>query len=254
MTPQAIAFDLDGTLAESKQPISTEMGVLLEQLIALMPVAIMSGDSFEHFEAKLLQKLPSSTHLPHVYLFPTNAGACVVYKNGTWERTYDFSFSPQERAQIREALDTALGAVGLAEEPKPVWGQRIEDRGAQISFSPLGQQAPVEAKEAWRTEYNDLRTAAWEQLVQLLPEFDVKMGGITTIDIVHKGITKAYGVKKFAELTNVTIKDMLYVGDALGEGGNDAVVLEVGVPTHATKGPAETAEIIQAILHATPTT
>ncbi len=254
MTPKAIAFDLDGTLAESKQPISTEMGVLLEQLIALMPVAIMSGDSWEHFEAKLLQKLPPHTLLQNMYLFPTNAGACVVYKNGTWERAYDFTFSPPERAQIQEALSVALEAVGLAEEPQQVWGSRIEDRGAQISFSPLGQQAPVDAKETWRKEHNDLRIAAWEKLVALLPQFDVKMGGITTIDIVHKGITKAYGVNKFAELTHVSIPDMLYVGDALGEGGNDAVVLEVGVPTRATKGPDETTKIIQTILHAPTTT
>ena len=41
---------------------------------------------------------------------------------------------------------------------------------------------------------------------------------------------------------------MLYVGDGLFEGGNDAVVKETGIPTHAVTGPAETANVIEALL------
>ena len=41
---------------------------------------------------------------------------------------------------------------------------------------------------------------------------------------------------------------MLYVGDALDEGGNDAVVKETGVQTHAVFGPEETAGLINTFL------
>lgn len=40
---QLIAFDLDGTLAESKQKIGDEMAGLLDQLLARVSVAVISS-------------------------------------------------------------------------------------------------------------------------------------------------------------------------------------------------------------------
>ena len=74
------------------------------------------------------------------------------------------------------------------------------------------------------------------------------MGGLTTIDITRKGLTKAYGIRQLVELTDTAISEMLYVGDALQEGGNDAVVIETGVRTHEVFGPKETAAFIKDIL------
>ena len=41
---------------------------------------------------------------------------------------------------------------------------------------------------------------------------------------------------------------MLYVGDALEEGGNDSVVIPTGVKTQEVFGPEETAKVIEEIL------
>ena len=38
-----IIFDLDGTLAKSKQPIESEMATLLSRLLDVVKVAIISG-------------------------------------------------------------------------------------------------------------------------------------------------------------------------------------------------------------------
>lgn len=245
---RAVAFDLDGTLAASKQPLTSDMALLIAKLYAQMPVAIMSGDSWVHFEEKVLDKLPIDTKLEQLYLFPTNAGYCYIYEHNAWHATYAHDFSSHEREEILSALNTALGMVGLLHAPEKTWGDRIEDRGAQISFSPLGQDAPVDEKEAWKAEDNDERTALWQELSKLLPNFDVKMGGITTVDVVHKGITKAYGMRQFSEMTKIPIADMLYVGDALQEGGNDAVVKETGVVTRQVSEPEEAAQVIEELL------
>jgi gamma-glutamyltranspeptidase len=37
--------------------------------------------------------------------------------------------------------------------PEQTWGEQIEDRGSQITFSALGQQAPIEAKRHWDPDF-----------------------------------------------------------------------------------------------------
>lgn len=246
--PRLVAFDLDGTLAESKQRVTAEMGEALGQLLQKMPVAIMSGAGWKQFETQFFPALPLGANLAHLYMFPTNAAQCFVYR-GSWKPQYDHSFTDTERAAIDAALAESLAAVGLAEDPAEVWGPRIEHRsGGQISFSPLGQQAPVLQKQEWNRQHNDLRKALREMLAAKLPECSVAMGGLTTIDITHKGINKAYGIRRLAELAGVSVSEMLYIGDALDEGGNDSVVIETGVQTRQVFGPEETLELIRALV------
>ena len=132
--------------------------------------------------------------------------------------------------------------------PPKTWGEQLEDRGAEIAFSALGQQAPLDAKEFWHREHEGARDDLRNALVKNLPDFSVTEGGLTTIQITRKGITKAYGIKRLSELTSIPIAQMLYVGDALEEGGNDAVVKDTGVPTHQVFGPEETAGLITSLL------
>lgn len=243
--PKAIVFDLDGTLAESKQRMEADMGVLLGQLLGHLPVAIMSGAGFPQFERQFFPALPIDAPLQQLFIFPDNAAQCFVHRNGAWHAQYDNAFTAQERAHILQALNESLKETGLYEVPVRVWGERVEDRGAEIAFSPLGQEAPLPEKQLWHEAHDDLRVRLHTLLEQKLPEFANAMGGLTTIDITRKGITKAYGVKRLSELTHISLPEMLYVGDALEEGGNDAVVLDTGIRAHAVFGPKESAALIE---------
>ncbi len=247
MTPRVIAFDLDSTLAESKSPVTSDMGVLLGALLERIPVAVMSGGSYAQFERQLLPALPADAHLENLFLFPVCAGMCYRYREGVWTRVDDQSFTPEEKSVVMQALQEAMEETGFRTPPKHVWGERIEDRGALIAFSALGQQAPVEEKKKWdpdRTKRAPLQAA----LIQRLPGYTVKSNATTTIDITRAGVTKAYGVRKLSELTSVAISDMLYVGDALFPGGNDEVVKETGIETRQVAGPTETAEVIRSFI------
>lgn len=245
--PKLIAFDLDGTLAESKQRLSADMGELLAQLMRKMPVAVMSGASFKQFEVQFLPALPDDANLTNLYLFPTSAAQCYGYEDG-WVPKYDHSFTKVEREVILQALAQCMEETHFSEEPSSVRGERIEDRGAQISFSALGQQAPVEEKEKWKAAHNSERKALYAALIKKLPGLSINMGGLTSIDITRAGINKAYGIRQLAGLTSISVPEMLYVGDALEEGGNDSVVLETGVHTHEVLGPKETATLIEEVL------
>lgn len=242
-----IVFDLDGTLAESKQRVSAEIGELLGSLLKRMPVGVMSGGGFPQFEKQFFPALPPEANLANLYIFPDNAAQCFVYRGGSWHAQYDNAFTPTEREHILKALDEALRETGLHEVPVRVWGERIEDRGAEIVFSGLGQQAPPAEKRAWDPDGAKKR-ALREALVKRLPEFSEGANGSTSVDITRKGMTKAYGVERLSGLTQIPIANMLYVGDALGEGGNDAAVIPTGIKTHAVFGPKETAAFIENLL------
>jgi phosphomannomutase len=247
--PKLVIFDLDGTLAESRQPVSAETGELLAELLIHMPVAIMSGATLNQFELQVLPALPDNAHFDRLYLFPTNAAQCFTYKAGAWQSRYDRSFNPFERGRILQALKEALEETGLADDARrpPAWGERIDDRRAQITFSALGQRAPMEEKAKWDPEI-EKRKKLRVALVKRLPDFEVRINGSTSIDITQKGVNKAYGVRQLVQITDISIAEMLYVGDALTEGWSASVVINTGVHTHEVFGPEETAALIKEIL------
>lgn len=245
--PKLIAFDLDGTLAESKQRLSADMGELLSQLTHKMPVAVLSGGGWPQFEAQFLLALPDDTKLEHLYLFPDNAAQCYIYRNARWSTYYNESFSDKESAHIFTCLEEALEETGFANPTYQIWGERIEDRGAEITFSALGQEAPLEIKHTWDPT-KEKRRPLYELLLKKLPECSIGLNATTSIDITRKGVNKAFGVRKLAGLTELSVAEMLYVGDALDEGGNDSVVIETGIKTHQVFGPEETTKVIEEIL------
>ncbi len=245
--PRAVAFDLDSTLAVSKSPVTPHMGALLARLMATRPVAIMSGGKYAQFQKQVMTAFPENTNFENLYLFPNCAGYCYHYEDGEWKLLDDHSLTPEEQTTVRDALDISMKETGFDKPPEQVWGERIDFRGASFAFSSLGQEAPVEVKETWDPD-KEKRRPLHTLLVARLPDFEIKMNAMTTIDITRKGVSKALGVRKFSELTGIPVEEMLYIGDALFPGGNDEVVKETGIQTRQTSGPEQTALYIEEIL------
>ena len=147
--------------------------------------------------------------------------------------------------QILSSLHKALAEAGY--KVARVWGEVIEDRGSQITFSALGQQAPLEEKNEWDPDYAK-RKKIKAILDTYIPEFSVRLGGSTSIDITKPGIDKAYGIGKLRDLLHISLKEMIYVGDALFPGGNDYPAEEAGVDSIQVKGPEETKRVIETII------
>ncbi len=128
-----------------------------------------------------------------------------------------------------------------------VWGQVIEDRGSQITFSAFGQQAPLEEKKKWDPDFSK-RKRMKALLDNLIPEFSVRLGGTTSVDVTKPGIDKAYGIRKLRDILGVSIHEMIFVGDALFPGGNDYPAKEAGVVSIEVRDPDESKRVIEAIL------
>ena len=238
-TPLLLVFDLDDTLAESKQAIPDEMAHVLATLLTHVPLAIISGGAFPQFKKQVIEKMPRTARLDRLYILPTSGAALYTYQAGNWAALYEERMKPEDAERITAVLESAVTETGVIDSESKTYGPRIENRGAQITLSALGQQAPPAVKHSWdptHTKREALRAYAHERL----EGFDVKIGGATSIDVTLHGINKAYGVRKLSEKTSIPIERMRYYGDALMPGGNDEVVKESGIETVSVKNAKDT--------------
>ncbi len=239
-----IVFDLDGTLAESKSAVDPAMSGLLHDLLAIVKVAIISGGGWPQFEKQVVAKLPLDERLTQLSLLPT-CGTKFYQYSGDWKKLYEEDFTRDQRDKILSSLHKALAEAGY--KVAKVWGEVIEDRGSQITFSALGQKAPLEEKNKWDPDYVK-RKKIKAILDKLIPQFSVRIGGSTSIDITKPGIDKAYGIGKLRDLLHISLKEMIYIGDALFPGGNDYPAEKAGVDCIPVKGPEQTKQVIKTII------
>jgi len=127
------------------------------------------------------------------------------------------------------------------------WGETIEDRGSQITYSALGQKAPLDEKVKWDADFAK-RKKIKKVLDTLIPEFSVRLGGATSIDVTQHGIDKAYGIEKLRDTLSISFQEMIYIGDALFVGGNDYPAVQVGVISIPIRNPDETKRVIETII------
>jgi hypothetical protein len=239
-----IVFDLDGTLAKSKSALDSEMGTLLHDLLDVVKVAVISGGDWPQFEKQLLSHLPHDQSLTNLSLLPT-CGTKFFRYSGNWTKIYSEDFTADEKKKIIDSLNKAFHAAGFKIEK--VWGEVIEDRGSQITLSALGQQAPLAEKEKWDPDFAK-RKKVKAILDPLIPGFSVRLGGATSIDVTKPGIDKAYGIRKLRDTLGVSLKEMIYIGDALFPGGNDYPAERAGVISIPVRGPEDTKRVIEAII------
>lgn len=256
MKRKVIAFDLDGTLAPSKSPLPDKMSELLPQLLDLYHVCVISGGKFGQFETQLLNNLKASPQqLKKLHIMPTCGTRYYLFKDGEWQKIYAEDFTKEQKSRILKALNQGIDELDLRE--KKTWGDVIEDRGSQITFSALGQDVVAELgdegvrlKEEWDPTHKK-KEKLREYVAELIPEFEVRVGGGTSIDITKPGIDKAYGMQKLLNELSIKKDDILFIGDRLSEGGNDYPVKAMGIDCMEIAQWQETALVIQAIIYAT---
>ncbi len=253
-----IVFDLDGTLAESKQPLTPEMATLVAKLLEHTPVAVISGGALPQFLNQVVGQLPASANLSNLYLLPTSGASLYAFRPSAslrteadaWNKIYEERISEKEAHAIEEALRTAATETGVINFSDKSWGERIEYRGGQVSISALGQHAPVALKKEWDPDHSKRRALQTAVMKNLPPGFTAAMGGATTIDVTRDGVDKAYGLRKLCERLGVPETDTLYVGDELEAGGNDEAIYKTNAKTKSVANLLETERLIEKIIAA----
>lgn len=244
---KAIIFDLDGTLTASKAMLDQEMAFLLCRLLEHKIVLVIGGGNLSQFKDQFLARLACPKEkLSNLFIAPTSGASMYKNKNGKWQKVYRYTLSSSEKRKIISAFKNVFRDINYR-EPTKTYGTIIEDRESQITFSALGQKAPLTAKEKWHKE-SDTRPELKKILKKYLPEFEVRLEGLTSIDVSKKGIDKVYGVRQFAKILKIPIKAMAYVGDALYEGGNDAVIKKTGISIIQVDGLEDTKFFVRGLV------
>jgi phosphomannomutase len=245
-----IAFDLDDTLAISKSPMDDRMCAAFTRLLDHFDVCIISGGKFEQFHKQVIDRLGASAkQLARLHLMPTCGTRYYRYdvSKQAWVLQYAEDLDESEKDQIIKVLEQTAKAADLW--PQKPYGDVIEDRNSQVSISFLGQLAPPDEKYKWVEKNNERRLAVRAAAADLLPNFEVRAGGSTTIDVTRIGIDKAYGMHKLIQALEISKDDILFFGDKLQAGGNDYPVKAMGVDSLEVDRWQDTVLALEAILH-----
>jgi len=244
------AFDLDGTLAESKQSVDLEMVNLLGLLAEKGLVVVISGGSFDQFKKQFLPFLENDNCKINIFknliLLPTSGSQCYRYDEikDDWFLVYKEKMSEDLRKKIIMTVNKLISSKIINLIPFIPGDNIIEDRITQISISALGQSAPLEIKRDWDTN-QEKRKILKEIIEKELPDVSVNIGGNTTLDILPKGFNKAVGLNRVLDFYGLKKEELVFAGDAIFPGGNDYSVLEAGFESIKVSGVGETKKIIK---------
>lgn len=237
---KVIAFDLDNTLARSKKPMSGDMAHRVSRLTSLIPLAIVTGGSFGLVRSQVLDVLDDGAQRSNMHIMPTSGTRCYRWDGGQWKCVYEHDLSERDRSEATRCLRRRAQELGMWVDK--AWGPRIEDRGSQITFSALGQLAPVELKEAWDPT-NEKKNRLAQAVAADLPHLAVRSGGSTSIDISERGVDKAYAVRRLADILRIDIGQIVFVGDRMDPDGNDYPAAVAGTVPVRVSGPCDTLKV-----------
>lgn len=244
-----IAFDLDDTLAVTKSPVTDEVAELLVQLAGFYEVCVITGGTYGQIEEHVIKRLHfHPARLARMHLLPVNGGHYHSFdaSSGKWAQTKNVSdLGPEAKRNISQALERTAKRLGYW-EPSPA-GEIIADRGSQITFSALGQNAKPADKYAWDPSYTK-RQKLYEEVSKELPDFEVRINGNTSLDVTPPGIDKGFGIEKLRERLQIERKEILFVGDQLQEGGNDYPVKALGIDTINVQNVQQTVYVMEGLI------
>ena len=193
-----IIFDLDGTLTRSKSDLDQEMASLICELLRVRYVAVTSGCSFQQFESQFLSGLPASANLCNLFLFPTCSASGYYYdrKRRRFFQAYTNHLSARDVKKILRSFTRVFAEIAYS-HPAKTYGPVFENRGSQVTFSALGQKAPLRLKRKW--DPNQQKRLRIRRLLRThLRNFEISIGGTTSIDVTRKGVNKTLCVKKLS--------------------------------------------------------
>ncbi len=209
-THKHLFFDMDQTIAPARQKMLPEMYEFLSSLSE--DIIVVSGSSIE--------QMPHQLGDLRSYRLGQN-GNHAVAPDGT-----ELWYTPLDEHHRTEILDHINEVIEILEhELNHDWAP-IEDRGAQITFSPIGNTAPVDIKKAYDPDRSK-RLSLLEKIPFASEDLIVKIGGSTSLDYLHKDRHKGTNVARLIEFMNWNKDECIYFGDGLYPGGNDEAVIGV---------------------------
>jgi phosphomannomutase len=252
-------FDLDGTLTESKSYLQNDMASALIELFRTAEISVISGCSYkqmcDQFLVVLKERLDKynylNTYLRKFSMLPMSGSSLYGWEDNSrmFLPLYNNELTLREKAKIIYAFDKAIADTNttLPTVDTDLFGNIEEDRGGQVTFSLLGQKAPLELKLKFDSDFSK-RKKLQESMQATLDEFIVNLGGTTSIDVTRKSIDKAHGITKLLKHARIDVNEAIFFGDSIFPGGNDWSVKQLGLECVNISNPGHMLWLLREII------
>jgi HAD superfamily hydrolase (TIGR01484 family) len=209
-TYKHLFFDMDQTIAPARQEILPDMYTLLSTLT--QDIIVVSGST--------IKQMPNQIRDLRSYRLGQNGNHALSVAG---EELWNIPLDSHHRDQILDHISEITEI--LEHELNHDWNP-IEDRGGQITFSPIGNTAPHDLKQAYDPDRSK-RNSLLARIPFASEDLIVKIGGSTSLDYLHKDRHKGTNVQKLIDLMGWDKDECIYFGDGLYPGGNDEAVIGV---------------------------
>lgn len=238
---KVIIADVDDTVCDSCQIISSEMAEQISRMIAQgYEFAFISGTKHEDLRKMISSKVREKHHL----LATTGTNYAIV-EDEKVNKIYNYSFTPEEKQEIMAAFKKLISHYGI--KTLTTEEDQLQDRDSQITLSAIGRNAPSEMKAGYDPS-GEKRKIWVEFLKQQVDEskYELKIGGTTSIDITRKGLDKEWGISTFSDYHKIPFSSVVFFGDKIYPGGNDFPAAKI-VDCISVKSPKETLQQLRAL-------
>lgn len=236
----AALLDIDNTLTPPRQPLAEEMAELLNRLS--VPFHVAAGSHIALLQDQFFQPLYRYGFRKQFDAFLNNGAThyrCDYSEGMKIDVVSEFNIHDHlgdgDYKFLIQVLTQTLNTQEFQLPPAlKVMGKQIINRGSMINFSPIGrvshESAGVQTNRKNFVEFDlarNYRQRVMEHLRHELSslvaekELTITLGGQTSFDIGIANQDKANAVR---ELLGGGYERLIFIGDALFDGGNDAPI------------------------------
>lgn len=208
-------FDVDGTITEPRQRITTDMEDFIERLKKRVTVGLVGGSDL----AKILEQLGGDDKL-HKYDYLFSENGLVSHKNGKLIFQENIiKYIGEER--IQKFINFCMGYMSKLTLPFKR-GNFIETRSGLINIAPCGRSASKSERDQFEQydKQHNIRAQFIEVLKKEFADYNLvySIGGQISFDVFPEGWDKRFCL---TQVISDGFEKIYFFGDKTFKGGND---------------------------------
>ena len=214
-----VAFDLDGTLTQHKEPLGEENRRVLDALAQRYRLVMVGAGQ----AGRIFRQMGG---------YPMD----IIGNYGLQYARYDVQSGELQMVRNlqlpcdRESVEQRIAVLRQRFGYEDFAGESVEYHPSGcVTFPVLGTKAQQADKLAFDPERTK-RRAVYDLVVQAFPEYHVFVGGSSSFDMAPRPYNKYHALDEYCRQLGITHDQVVYMGDDYGQGGNDESVYLSDIP------------------------